>query len=387
MIDPSSVGILAQAVCLVIQRCRLLVSTPVTFRPCAFGRAPSAVRLLPRAMAGQRSSEISARVWSACGLGDSSSDDERVPQAPLQRLAPEIAGSVSVSTSAGHVGEGDVQQPERESPDDGCGPLPVIEPFASAAYSLVVVGRSSPRNEFAPCVEECRLERANSEAIVSTSSRSGPASPSSKAPALAAVDMGRCPPLLQAAAPTSLDGGMLMDLMVFGHSSVLAAPWWHYVVSPGMRARVAASGDIYWRLPEQESDESGMLEHAHFQVRRCSSSNRQFYIGITERPDERWEAHARGGYSTMWIVACAASSSVTARLERCLIYAHRGNLHCANVGGGGERASAGSPHFVYVTFRSDGLLRRAGGGGGGSTGRGRFRMPSVEEDLRYFSPY
>ena len=191
MIDPSSVGILAQAVCLVIQRCRLLVSTPVTFRPCAFGRAPSAVRLLPRAMAGQRSSEISARVWSACGLGDSSSDDERVPQAPF---APEIAGSVSASTSAGHVGEGDVhQQPERESPDDGCGPLPVIEPCASAAYSLVVVGRSSPRNEFAPSVEECRLERANSEAIVSTSSRSGPASPSSKAPALAAVDMGRCP--------------------------------------------------------------------------------------------------------------------------------------------------------------------------------------------------
>ena len=154
-----------------------------------------------------------------------------------------------------------------------------------------------------------------------------------------------------------------------------------------MRARVADSGDIYWRLPEQELDESGMLEHAHFQVRRCSSSNRQFYIGITERPDERWEAHARVGYSTMWIVACEASSSVTARLERCLIYAHRGNLHCANVGGGGERASAGSPHFVYVTFRSDGLLRRAGGGGGGSTGRGRFRMPSVEEDLRYFSPY
>ena len=139
------------------------------------------------------------------------------------------------------------------------------------------------------------LKPTTSEALVSTSSRSGPVSPSSKAPALAAVDLGRCPPLLKAAAPTPRDGGMLMDLMVFGHSSVLAPPW-HYVVSPGMRARVADSGDIYWRLPEQELDESGMLEHAHFQVRRCSSSKRQFYIGITERPDERWEAHARGGY-------------------------------------------------------------------------------------------
>ena len=215
MIDPSSVDILAHAVCLVIQRCRLLVSTPVTFRPRAFGRTSSAARLWPHAMAGQRSSEISARVWSACGLGESSSDDERAPQAPLQRLAPEIAGSVAVRTFACHVGEeGDVQQPERESPDDGCGPLPVIEPCASADYSLVVVGRSSPRNEFAPSVEECRLERANSEALVSTSSRSGPASPSSKAPARAAVDLGRCPPLLQAAAPTPRDGGMLMDLMV-----------------------------------------------------------------------------------------------------------------------------------------------------------------------------
>ena len=97
-------------------------------------------------MVGQHSSAISARVWSACGLGDSSSDEERAPQASLQRPAREIAGSVSASTSAGLVGEGDVQQLEHELPDHGCGSLPVIdefEPCASAASSAVVVGPSA----------------------------------------------------------------------------------------------------------------------------------------------------------------------------------------------------------------------------------------------------
>ena len=140
------------------------------------------------------------------------------------------------------------------------------------------------------------------------------------------------------------------------------------MVSPGMRARVAASGDIFWRLPERALDEAGMLEHCCSVVRRCTSG-RTFYIGITEQPPLRWESHAGAGYVVMYVIACAVSSTVTAGLERSLIDRFRVcGWRLANLSSGGDRASAASPHFVYVVVRGDALTRRAGGGAGRCNG-------------------
>jgi hypothetical protein len=74
---------------------------------------------------------------------------------------------------------------------------------------------------------------------------------------------------------------------------------------------------------------------------------KDFYIGITERPLDRFHSHRCNGYCQMalWVFP---SSLESASLEKALIERFKGNLHMQNVGSGGERASCGKPHFLYV---------------------------------------
>ena len=55
----------------------------------------------------------------------------------------------------------------------------------------------------------------------------------------------------------------------------------------------------------------------------------------------------------MFLLAVAESSRTTGQLERELIEMLRSPMMCANIGAGGESSSHGSPHFLYVVFRSD----------------------------------
>ena len=67
-------------------------------------------------------------------------------------------------------------------------------------------------------------------------------------------------------------------------------------------------------------------------------------------------AHAMAAYSrhSLSASACVAYASLESRLLRDV-----GDVFgCQNVGRGGERPSAGSPHFCYVVARRSGLLRR-----------------------------
>ena len=75
--------------------------------------------------------------------------------------------------------------------------------------------------------------------------------------------------------------------------------------------------------------------------------NQAAYIGITERPVDRFEEHNGNGYSQMalWIFA---SSSDSASLEKQLIAKFKSNQLLRNIGQGGERASKAQPHFLYV---------------------------------------
>ena len=87
-------------------------------------------------------------------------------------------------------------------------------------------------------------------------------------------------------------------------------------------------------------------------VEQVASSGRAFYIGITEHPQHRFGEHVglNSAWKSMRALVEAPTSNVTARLERLLIRRFRGSLMLANIGDGGERASSGSPHFLYVLF-------------------------------------
>ena len=95
-------------------------------------------------------------------------------------------------------------------------------------------------------------------------------------------------------------------------------------------------------------------------------------MGITEDPVARWLGSPEWpGHQHRFqsLIVCyeAKSSADTAALERRLIgyYQGRGggildfgNLRCLNIGGGGERPSVCSPHYLYIAFRENELLRR-----------------------------
>ena len=88
---------------------------------------------------------------------------------------------------------------------------------------------------------------------------------------------------------------------------------------------------------------------------------RSFYIGITENPVRRWHEHVHApgtSWECMEVLVPAPSSAVTKPIEQDLIQQWGGHFLCTNVGAGGERASAGMPHYVYV-LEGSALLRRS----------------------------
>jgi hypothetical protein len=85
------------------------------------------------------------------------------------------------------------------------------------------------------------------------------------------------------------------------------------------------------------------------------SLKREFYIGITERPRERFEDHyPRFSQMAVWIYE---DSRYSAAAERSLIRSFRDCSWMLNVGNGGERRSGARPHFLYVALRSTSCIR------------------------------
>ena len=106
--------------------------------------------------------------------------------------------------------------------------------------------------------------------------------------------------------------------------------------------------------------EGAGFEHAMEFIR--SLGMRAFYIGITACPANRWNGlDSMPGHCLQWdtmtVLFEARSSVDTAQLERRLIAACHWNPVMANVGGGGERAGSGSPHYLYIVTRRSGLIR------------------------------
>ena len=114
-------------------------------------------------------------------------------------------------------------------------------------------------------------------------------------------------------------------------------------------------GETLQELVRQGVEECGR------QIRSIVDAGQAFYVGITENPPRRWDEHrhTRGtSWECMTVLVQAPSSAATKPIEQELLERWGGKFLCHNVGKGGERASAGMPHFVYV-LAGPPLLRRS----------------------------
>ena len=112
------------------------------------------------------------------------------------------------------------------------------------------------------------------------------------------------------------------------------------------------SGRLGANLADPDADH---YAHARDAVSRLGGVS--FYIGITENPVNRWRYH-RERFSSMTVLVEASGSHVTAPLEVRLVTFFRGRfMRCLNVGPGGESPTNGTPHYLYVAIRQDGLIR------------------------------
>ena len=84
--------------------------------------------------------------------------------------------------------------------------------------------------------------------------------------------------------------------------------------------------------------------------------NVEFYIGISERPVERFQEHQSSGYTQMHVMLFP-DSKASGNMEKRLISTWQKHPRCMNAGPGGLRASEGKPHFCYIVCRVPGLTR------------------------------
>lgn len=115
-------------------------------------------------------------------------------------------------------------------------------------------------------------------------------------------------------------------------------------------SEVAGCSDVIFMQPHQSP--SDVIQHA-------ITDRKPFYIGISERPASRMADHRSNGFSAMCLWGFE-SSHWTASREKSLIGQYRNCGLLLNVGSGGERASMGRPHFLYVVIQKhpSQLLRR-----------------------------
>ena len=97
---------------------------------------------------------------------------------------------------------------------------------------------------------------------------------------------------------------------------------------------------------------SHIVNHAEDAI-RCRlrfNSSIQFYIGISEQPSVRFEQHRCNAFNEMWLYVCSCSLE-SASAEKSLIHRVHQLAACCNLGKGGERASKGCPHYLYIVWR------------------------------------
>ena len=95
---------------------------------------------------------------------------------------------------------------------------------------------------------------------------------------------------------------------------------------------------------------ANLVDHASSQIADCVARRLEFYVGITERPVDRFEDHRASKYTRMRLYMLADSQE-SGDYEIALLRKWRQHYLCQNVAAGGQRRSAGKPHFLYITLK------------------------------------
>ena len=119
------------------------------------------------------------------------------------------------------------------------------------------------------------------------------------------------------------------------------------------------AGTAFVNMQDERISFDAAFRVCRSQMLSILSRNAAFYIGIAEDLPRRFAEHCdQKEWEPMVIFVQAFTSSTTGSLERALLAEFGTSYVCINLGPGGERASVGSPHFLYALVAQDGPLRR-----------------------------
>ena len=117
------------------------------------------------------------------------------------------------------------------------------------------------------------------------------------------------------------------------------------------------SQDVVCSMLDGRTSYEAALQIARRRILSVISDDVVFYLGIIENPARRFPDHIRQWDQYILLVE-AGSSRITASMEIELLRELGGRRNCQNVGLGGETASAGSPHYLYLCVATMSLMRR-----------------------------
>jgi hypothetical protein len=129
-------------------------------------------------------------------------------------------------------------------------------------------------------------------------------------------------------------------------------------MTPLRFAEVLEDHDVVFFMLEIPHHPADVAQHSAQVCARILKKARRYYIGITEHPVRRHAEHKSIGRERFAILHIATGSNETASLEKQLLSRFGGHARCENVSAGGERASAGSPHFTYISWSTQNCLMR-----------------------------
>ena len=134
-----------------------------------------------------------------------------------------------------------------------------------------------------------------------------------------------------------------------GVNSVAGALCWRALVGRDRSSSLAGSQVFMMRGSELE-DAAMAARHADRFIRAIWDRRHRFYVGITRDPARRWEQHQarNSSWSRMTVLVEARDSVATSTVEMQILVFWRGDPLCLNRSSGGESATPGSPHYVYV---------------------------------------
>jgi len=282
---------------------------------------------------------------------------QAVPNSPLPGTGEQILGAINAAEDQGRSNDdpdapGSVADTHVDSSDSGRSQGGVVLPLAQESQASPSGLPTASEGDFLlgggdyyPLNIIMEMDDGLADADV--------AAPRGRGRTRAVVDRSRSPP-----SGGRGGGSHALGFSALRHQSVGAAFWEAVVGRPrdevlGRRALANMTDGVTY--------ENAMLI-ARRHVSAVARSGQPFYIGITENPTRRFGEHCDGGgqvWERMTILVQAVSSRTTASMERELLREFRDRVSCHNNSAGGEGASAGSPHFLYVLQGGHNLFRRS----------------------------